>query len=183
MAAPMCQFNDHQLGVLVPFHLLQSCSYLQRHPINRLKWHRVHKKGMNYWRGNCGSAEEGKWEIKDGRSVLICYGSIRGRAGKVASGNHPLYLWPQSTSYSQLCQLLLKPQFSVPRHNLAVLIAVNSCIVSISMSSLCSCFPMTLFAYPSKSLLKLHCIEALSVRIIPILISRPVISSHIDMSN
>ena len=50
MAAPMCQFNDHQLGVLVPFHLPQSCSYLQRHPINRLKWHRVHKKGMNYWR-------------------------------------------------------------------------------------------------------------------------------------
>ena len=42
---------------------------------------------------------------------------------------------------------------------------------------------MTLFAYPSKSLLELHCIEALSVRIIPILISRPVISSHIDMSN
>ena len=42
----MCQFNDPQLGVLVPFHLLQSC-YLQRHPINRLKWHWVHKSGWN----------------------------------------------------------------------------------------------------------------------------------------
>ena len=80
---PMCQFNGPQLGVLVPFHLLQSC-YLQRHPINRLKWHWVHKKGMKYWERG---AEEGKWEIKDGRSGLICYGSIRGRAGKVASGN------------------------------------------------------------------------------------------------
>ena len=37
---PMCQFNGPQLGVLVPFHLVQPC-YLQRHPINWLKWHRV----------------------------------------------------------------------------------------------------------------------------------------------